>query len=76
MMELSPYTLREGVFPLSDLTEADAVMLTNASLGAVAVAGLAPQEMRWESRMLANEFNTLRDKDIRQDTAALRESLA
>lgn len=74
--ELSAYAVEEGQYTLSDMAAADAVILTNASLGAIAVQQLSGQKKTWGSMALAAEINALRASDIRRHTHRLRKSLA
>jgi len=76
IIELSPHPISEGSYTLDDMAAADAVILTNASLGAVAVNSLLPLGKTWESTAFAATINTLRNRDIRKHTGQLRESLA
>ena len=56
VMRLSPYRVKEGVYPLAELERADAVMLTNSAYLALPVASIAPQGWSWESAALATDF--------------------
>jgi len=64
LMELSPYPVKEGLFTLDNLQKAEAVILTNAAMGILAVESLAPHGFTWTSTALATELNALRNADI------------
>jgi branched-subunit amino acid aminotransferase/4-amino-4-deoxychorismate lyase len=76
IIELSPYPVFEGSYMLESLMEAQAVILTNASLGVVPIESLRPQGMHWTSTPLANEFIALRNQDIEKYTRRSGELLA
>jgi branched-subunit amino acid aminotransferase/4-amino-4-deoxychorismate lyase len=73
IMELSPYTVCEGMYDLAHLQDADAVILTNAASGIMAASKLLPQGFHWESKMLSKEFSLLRDNDIKSPIKQARE---
>lgn len=76
LIELSPYPVREGAYDLREIAHADAVVLTNAAYGIVAVGRLLPAGYSWTSMALADELNVLRTQDIKQYTRQARELLA
>lgn len=59
VMKLSPYKVKQVRAGLKTLAAADAVFLTNAAWGAVAVAGLKPQNRRWNSAGTVKTLNAL-----------------
>lgn len=70
IMELSPYPVYDGKYPLEALHKADAVVLTNAALGIIPIGVLLPQNWLWKSEALARELNELRQTDIQSELLA------
>lgn len=64
IMELTDIPCLEGEFTLADLRDADAVFLTNAATGVMAVQALAPLGMEWDSETSAAHFSAMRQADI------------
>lgn len=69
VLRTSPWPVKEGAYTLSALQEAEAVFITNASIGALAVAELKPLGWRWQSDRAASAIRARLEKDIAQDTA-------
>jgi branched-subunit amino acid aminotransferase/4-amino-4-deoxychorismate lyase len=74
--ELSLYKVEEGEYSVDALRSAEAVIITNAAVGIVAVSGLNPLGLEWQSDALAENFIELRKRDIASDVLGLRELLA
>jgi branched-subunit amino acid aminotransferase/4-amino-4-deoxychorismate lyase len=68
--------VEEGRFTLESLQNAEAVVLTNAGLGAIAACEVVSAAAFAHSTSLADEINAMRNSDIAQYIAQLRESLA
>lgn len=60
---LSPWPVREVVAPLAALARADAVCITNAMFGAIAVGLLKPVNWQWQSEEMAETLNALLAND-------------
>jgi aminodeoxychorismate lyase len=76
IIELSPYPINEGCYSLEDLQAANAVIITNASIGIVPVKAFLPAGITWQSDTLAKELINLRNQDITLYTQKKRELLA
>lgn len=73
MLELSPWPVREDLYPLTALEAAEAVFVTNATFGVRAILKLAPQGWQWNSHEAALRLNALRERDIALCAISLRE---
>jgi branched-chain amino acid aminotransferase len=72
MLELSPYPVREDVYPLAELQHAEAVFLTSAARGIMPIRSLQPQGWTWQSTRLTAEFSALRERDIKAESRPIQ----
>lgn len=69
-MRLYPTPVYETTADSDTLMQADAVFITNAAWGAIAVNRLSPQDIQWQSEAIAQTINSYlnQDKDRYSDT--------
>ena len=66
LMRLSPYPVQEGEFSLSELREAEAVLICNTHLQLAPVCHLKPLGWEWDSEEITEKLKQMLLSDIHQ----------